>query len=78
MSRWLTSSARWVTRWVTQALIKLPVHPRIGKMLILGSALGCPQPMLTIGAAACQRDPFMSPMAMRTQADKCKKAFSAG
>jgi HrpA-like RNA helicase len=61
-----------------QALVKLPVHPRIGKMLILGSALGCPQPMLTIGAAACQRDPFISPMAMRTEADRAKKAFSSG
>lgn len=61
-----------------QALVKLPVHPRIGKMLILGSALGCPQPMLTIGAAACQRDPFLSPLAARTEADRAKKAFSSG
>ena len=48
-----------------RTLAKLAVHPRLGKMLVYGALLGCNQPLLTVAAASCSRDPFMSPASKR-------------
>ena len=36
-------------------LAQLPVHPKIGKMVLLACLLGCYEPMLTIACASANR-----------------------
>ncbi|CAM6094943.1 unnamed protein product [Calypogeia fissa] len=61
-----------------KTLAKLAVHPRFGKMLVFGALLGCLDPLLTIAAAACFRDPFVSPVARREEADRIRESFAVG
>lgn len=61
-----------------KTLAKLTVHPRFGKMLVYGALLGCLDPLLTIAAAACFRDPFVSPVARRDEADRMRESFGVG
>lgn len=42
-------------------LSKLPMEPKLGKMLILGAILGCLDPILTVAAGLSVRDPFLTP-----------------
>ena len=39
----------------------LPVEPKLGKMLILGSIFNCLGPVLTVVAGLSVRDPFLMP-----------------
>lgn len=39
----------------------LPVEPKLGKMLILGSIFNCLDPIMTIVAGLSLRDPFLMP-----------------
>lgn len=39
----------------------LPVEPKLGKMLILGSVFNCLDPIMTIVAGLSLRDPFLMP-----------------
>ncbi|KAJ7543734.1 hypothetical protein O6H91_09G050600 [Diphasiastrum complanatum] len=59
-----------------RTLAKLAVHPRFGKMLIYGTLLGCLDPLLTIAAAACFKDPFVVPISKRDEADKMRENFA--
>ncbi|XP_024382865.1 uncharacterized protein [Physcomitrium patens] len=59
-------------------LAKLTVHPRFGKMLVYGALLGCLDPLLTVAAAACFRDPFVSPLNRREEADQVRASFGTG
>ncbi|KAK3653634.1 hypothetical protein LTR56_004489 [Elasticomyces elasticus] len=43
-------------------LSKLPVHPTLGKMIVLGVIFRCLEPMLILGAAAEERSLFVTPM----------------
>ncbi|KAK5118032.1 hypothetical protein LTR62_004077 [Meristemomyces frigidus] len=43
-------------------LSKLPVHPTLGKMIVLGVVFRCLDPMLVLGAAAEERSLFISPI----------------
>lgn len=43
-------------------LAKLPLEPKLGKMLILGSIFNCLDPVLTIVAGLSVRDPFLAPV----------------
>ena len=61
-----------------RALARLTVHPRFGKMLVYGALLGCLDPLLTIAAAACFRDPFVSPLNRREEADHVRASFGTG
>eukprot|EP00250_Pteridium_aquilinum_P016365 c23068_g1_i2 orf=55-3354(+) len=61
-----------------RTLAKLAVPPRFGKMLIYGALLGCLEPLLTIAAAACFRDPFVAPINKREEADRTRESFSVG
>ncbi|KAL2610736.1 hypothetical protein R1flu_029309 [Riccia fluitans] len=61
-----------------KTLAKLAVHPRFGKMLVYGALLGCLDPLLTIAAAACFRDPFIVPVSRREEADKMHESFARG
>jgi ATP-dependent RNA helicase DHX36 len=39
----------------------LPVDPKLGKMLIMGSVFRCIDPILTVVAGLSVRDPFLLP-----------------
>lgn len=41
-------------------LARLPVDPRIGKLLLLAAVAGCLAPALTIAAALSYKSPFLS------------------
>jgi len=59
-------------------LASLPLDPRVGKMLILSCALGCPGPMLTAAAALGGRGVFYAPEGRRAEASRMQRdAFGA-
>ncbi|KAI9695241.1 MAG: hypothetical protein M1820_008760 [Bogoriella megaspora] len=49
-------------------LARLPVHPSLGKMIILGLIMKCFDPMLILGAADEQRSLFVRPLENRAEA----------
>ncbi len=58
-------------------LIRMPVDPRIGKMLILGALLRCVDPVLTIAAALGHgRSVFYSPPDQRQEAEAARKSVT--
>lgn len=59
-----------------RVLASLPVHPTLGKMIILGVIFRCLDPMITLGAAAHQRPLITSPLDQRSAADEMKKKFA--
>ncbi|XP_068715413.1 uncharacterized protein [Montipora foliosa] len=54
----------------------LPVEPRIAKMIIYGAIFRCLDTVLTIAAGLSYKDPFVSPMKWREQADQSRKQFA--
>ncbi|KAL9592404.1 MAG: hypothetical protein Q9179_006754, partial [Wetmoreana sp. 5 TL-2023] len=59
-------------------LASLPVHPSLGKMIILGVIFRCLDPMLVLGAAAAERNIFVQPLENRRAAQKAKLGFVRG
>ena len=59
-------------------LASLPVHPTLGKMIVLGVIFRCLDPMLVLGAAASERSLFQNPLEARNQAQEAKLAFVRG
>ncbi|KAI3393345.1 hypothetical protein diail_4426 [Diaporthe ilicicola] len=57
-------------------LASLPVHPTLGKMIVLGIIFRCLDPMIILGAAAHQRPLFISPLDSRNEVDATKKRFA--
>lgn len=57
-------------------LATLPVDPRVGKLIIYGSLLGCVDPALTIAAGMTVRSPFLSPFDQREAADEARCTFA--
>ncbi|KAI3516708.1 hypothetical protein L1887_15678 [Cichorium endivia] len=57
-------------------LTMLPVEPKLGKMLILGSILNCLDPILTVVAGLSVRDPFLAPLDKKDLAEAAKAQFS--
>ena len=57
-------------------LATLPVDPRVGKLIIYGSLLGCVDPAITIAAGMTVRSPFMSPFDQREAADGARRTFA--
>ena len=53
-------------------LVQLPLHPRIGKMLIYASLFECLNPMLTVACSESYRAPFNIPVD-----DNAKKGYGA-
>ena len=43
-------------------LARLPVHPRIGKIILFGAIMSCLDPVLTIASAMGFRDPYVIPL----------------
>ncbi|KAG6355188.1 hypothetical protein INS49_004269 [Diaporthe citri] len=59
-----------------RVLASLPVHPTLGKMIILGVIFRCLDPMITLGAAAHQRPLITSPLNQRSAVDEMKKKLA--
>ncbi|MCJ1320586.1 hypothetical protein MMC15_005926 [Xylographa vitiligo] len=59
-------------------LASLPVHPALGKMIVLGVIFRCLDPMLLLGAAAEERNLFLSPLGRRIEAAAAKESFVQG
>lgn len=59
-------------------LASLPVHPSLGKMIILGIIFRCLDPMLILGAAAAERNIFINPLENRRAAYDAKTNFVRG
>ncbi|KAF8041089.1 hypothetical protein BT93_B3112 [Corymbia citriodora subsp. variegata] len=55
----------------------LPVDPKLGKMLIMGTIFRCFDPILTIVSALSVRDPFLLPQDKKELAGTAKSRFSA-
>lgn len=59
-------------------LSSLPVHPSLGKMIVLGIIFRCLDPMLVLGAASSERNLFLQPLENRAAAQEAKLAFVEG
>lgn len=59
-----------------RVLASLPVHPTLGKMIILGVIFRCLDPMITLGAAAHQRPLITNPLDQRAAVDAMKKKLA--
>ena len=57
-------------------LASLPVHPSLGKMIILGVLFRCLDPMIILGAAAAERNIFIQPLEARREAQDTKARFA--
>ncbi|CCG84337.1 protein of unknown function [Taphrina deformans PYCC 5710] len=59
-------------------LSTLPVQPSLGKMVILAVIFRCLDPVLILAAASASKDPFLSPLDRRAEADARKARYSQG
>ncbi|KAL6718453.1 hypothetical protein ACLMJK_004543 [Lecanora helva] len=59
-------------------LASLPVHPTLGKMIVLGIIFRCLDPMLILGAASAERSLFTQPLDSREAAQEAKMSFVEG
>lgn len=59
-------------------LAKLPVHPSLGKMVVLGVISRCLDPMIILGAALHERSPFVAPLEERAAANLAHRPFFEG
>jgi len=57
-------------------LSRLPVHPSLGKMIVLGIVFRCLDPMLLLSAASEEKSIFTRPVEERAQANEARKSFS--
>lgn len=59
-----------------RVLLQLPVEAAIGKLCLLGSFFRCLDQTLTLAAILTNRDPFLSPPAMKAEADRIKNIWA--
>ena len=59
-----------------RVLSKLPVHPTLGKMIILGIIFKCLDPMIALGAAAEERSLFVSPLGRLQEANAAHATYA--
>ncbi|KAH8100720.1 P-loop containing nucleoside triphosphate hydrolase protein [Cristinia sonorae] len=59
-----------------RVLLQLPIEPQMGRLVLYGAFFRCLDEALTLAAILTNRDPFMSPMHLKDEAAKRKKAFS--
>lgn len=59
-------------------LAKLPLDPRLGKMLLYAVIFKCLDPILTIASSLGFRNPFVLPFGKKAEADKSKASFAGG
>lgn len=58
-----------------RVLLQLPVDAQIGKFVLLGSFYRCLDQALTLAAIFTNRDPFVSPLHLRSEANARKYSF---
>ncbi|KAF2499041.1 P-loop containing nucleoside triphosphate hydrolase protein [Lophium mytilinum] len=61
-----------------KVLAALPVHPSLGKMILMGILFRCFDPMLILSASSQGRPLFNTPLDRRQDADDARKVFSSG
>merc|ERR1712061_944053 len=54
-------------------LSALPLHPSLGKMLLLGSLFGCVPELLSVCATLSAKSPFVLPFGKEREADLAKQ-----
>ena len=59
-------------------LSSLPVHPSLGKMIVLGIIFRCLEPMIVLGAVSTERSFFLNPVDARDEAARAKISFVQG
>jgi len=59
-------------------LSAMPVHPSLGKMLLLGSLFGCMPQLLSVGATLSAKNPFVLPFGKEREADQAKQKMGIG
>ncbi|KAK5148940.1 hypothetical protein LTR04_000294, partial [Oleoguttula sp. CCFEE 6159] len=59
-------------------LARLPIHPSLGKMVVLGVIFRCLDPMLLLGAASEEKSLFLSPINARQEAQELHKNYVEG
>lgn len=57
-------------------LASLPVHPSLGKMIVMGVIFRCLDPMVVLGATHAERPIHVRPLDMRLKADKARVSFT--
>ncbi|KAK3593313.1 hypothetical protein CHS0354_031372 [Potamilus streckersoni] len=57
-------------------LAALPVHVRIGKMLLYSAIIGCLEPVAVIAAAMTDRSPFLVPIGKQDLANTAKQSLA--
>lgn len=56
-------------------LAQLPVHPSLGKMIVLGVIFRCLDPMIILGASLAERGLFVAPPDKRAEAARAQSKF---
>eukprot|EP00931_Biecheleriopsis_adriatica_P121996 TRINITY_DN9702_c0_g1_i1.p1 TRINITY_DN9702_c0_g1~~TRINITY_DN9702_c0_g1_i1.p1 ORF type:complete len:1254 (+),score=338.86 TRINITY_DN9702_c0_g1_i1:241-3762(+) len=59
-------------------LSAMPLHPSLGKMLLLGSLFGCVPELLSVCATLSAKSPFVLPFGKEKEADAAKKSLGEG
>ena len=59
-----------------RVLLQLPVEAQMGRLVLFGSFFRCLDPALTLAAILTNRDPFVSPMHLKTQAALKKNSWT--
>ncbi|XP_033112396.1 ATP-dependent DNA/RNA helicase DHX36-like [Anneissia japonica] len=59
-------------------LARLPVEPKIGRLILFGAMFCCLDPILTIAACLSFKDPFFTPLGKEKEADVQKWKLSCG
>ncbi|KAI0021714.1 P-loop containing nucleoside triphosphate hydrolase protein [Xylariomycetidae sp. FL0641] len=59
-------------------LSRLPVHPTLGKMILLGVIFKCLDPMLVLGTAAEERSLFVQPLGLKKEARQVHRRWVRG
>ncbi|MCW2766016.1 MAG: hrpA, partial [Nocardioides sp.] len=62
---------------VGKRLARLPIDPRLGRMVLEAERLGCVREVLVIAAALSLQDPRERPVELRAQADQLHARFKA-
>lgn len=59
-------------------LSELPLAPSIGRMVVLGAIFRCLDPILILAASQTSKNPFLSPLDKREEAEKCHERWGMG
>ncbi|RDW60116.1 hypothetical protein BP5796_11722 [Coleophoma crateriformis] len=59
-------------------LSTLPLSPSLGKMIVLAAVFKCLDPIVILAAASTGKDPFLSPLAARNEAERVRSKWAQG